>query len=225
MASGNRAGIRERKEKDMSSFIAWWALRPQDQDGGAPFVVRLHACVVVALLATGLLVQAAEKAPQAVLDLIDSELVPLQSDPVIVAAVKQANSTQRSLEQIKEIDDTWRSTPGIDEFMRSLLDSECGRHLSEIMSSRAYYSEIFVMDHDGANVAMTDKTSDFWQGDEAKFIESYRDGAGGMHVGDVEFDESAQAYLVQVSLPIKDGERVIGAITVGIDVDQLELEQ
>ena len=78
------------------------------------------------------------------------------------------------------------------------------------------------MDNQGANVAMTDKTSDYWQGDEAKFKESYNNGEGAVHISDVEFDDSTQAYLVQVSVPVKDGDAIIGAITVGIDVDRIE---
>jgi hypothetical protein len=38
----------------------------------------------------------------------------------------------------------------------------------------------------------------------------------------VEFDDSAQAYLCQVSVPVKDGGKVIGAVTIGIDVDQIQ---
>jgi hypothetical protein len=41
-------------------------------------------------------------------------------------------------------------------------------------------------------------------------------------VDEVEFDESTQAYLVQVSVPVMDGGRAIGAITFGIDVDKAE---
>jgi hypothetical protein len=178
--------------------------------------------VLIAALAVAGAAMAGEPAPQAVSNLVDTDLVPLQTDPIIVAAVKQENAKRKSLDRIKELDQKWTLTPGIDAFMRSLLDSECGKHLQTIRSGKPYYSEIFVMDNQGANVAMTDKTSDYWQGDEAKFTESYRGGAGGIHIGDVEFDESAQAYLVQVSLSIMDGDRAIGAITVGIDVDELE---
>lgn len=38
----------------------------------------------------------------------------------------------------------------------------------------------------------------------------------------VELDSSAQAYLVQVSVPVMDGDAAIGAITIGIDLDRLE---
>jgi hypothetical protein len=76
------------------------------------------------------------------------------------------------------------------------------------------------MDNQGANVAMSDKTSDYWQGDEAKFTKSYNGGKGNIFVDEVKFDNSTQAYLVQVSVPVKDGDKVIGAITLGINVDK-----
>jgi sensor histidine kinase regulating citrate/malate metabolism len=38
----------------------------------------------------------------------------------------------------------------------------------------------------------------------------------------VGFDKSTQAYLVQVSVPVKDGGKVIGAVTIGINVDKFK---
>ena len=165
---------------------------------------------------------AAEKAPQQVLDLADSTLVKLGEDAVIVKAVKAQNAKGKTLAQIQETDKKWQETPGISDFMESLISSECGKYLRAIQDGEKYYSEIFVMDNQGANVAMTDKTSDYWQGDEAKFKESFQNGKGAVHVGDVEFDESSQVYLVQVSVPVKDAGIVIGAITFGINVDEIE---
>ena len=65
-------------------------------------------------------------------------------------------------------------------------------------------------------------TSDYWQGDEAKFKRSFNSGQGQIFVDEVEFDESSQVYVVQVSVPVMDGDRAIGAITFGIDVDQIQ---
>jgi hypothetical protein len=106
--------------------------------------------------------------------------------------------------------------------MQAMMVSECGKHLRSIQASTPYYAEIFVMDNQGANVAMTDKTSDCWQGDEAKFIESFNRGKGAVHISDVEFDDSTQAYLVQVSVPVEDDNTIIGAITFGINIDKIE---
>jgi len=78
------------------------------------------------------------------------------------------------------------------------------------------------MDNHGAIVAMADRTYDYWQGNEPKFTESYRGGAGAVHISDFKFGETTRDYLVQVSLPIIDGHKVIGAITIGIDVGKIE---
>ena len=61
-------------------------------------------------------------------------------------------------------------------------------------------TEVFVMDAQGLNVAASGPTSDYWQGDEAKFQETYLKGAEAIHVSEVEFDESSQTYSVQVSV-------------------------
>ena len=165
---------------------------------------------------------AAEKAPQKVVDLANSKLAGIGTDSVIVAAVKAENAKGKSLDQIKEMDKKWKATPGVVDYMKALMDSECGKYIAGIQSSAPYYAEIFVMDNQGANVAMTDKTSDYWQGDEAKFQKSFNGGSGSVFVDEVEFDDSAQAYLVQVSVPVKDGDNVIGAITFGIDMDKIQ---
>ena len=165
---------------------------------------------------------AGEQAPQRVIDLANTTLAALGTDPVIVAAVKNANAKGKTLAQIQDMDNKWKATPGVADYMQALMDSECGKRLLGIRNSAPYYAEIFVMDNQGANVAMTDKTSDYWQGDEAKFQKSYKEGAGAVFVDEVEFDDSTQAYLVQVSVPVKDGTQVIGAITFGIDMDKIE---
>ena len=166
-------------------------------------------------------VNAGEKAPQSVVALAHSQLSQIGTDPIIVKAVKENNSDGETLAQVKAMDEKWKATPGIAPFMQDLMNSRCGRHLISIQEQKPYIVEIFVMDQLGANVAMTDKTSDYWQGDEAKFINSFN-GGGAVFVDDVAFDDSSQAYLVQVSVPVKDGRAVIGAITFGIDLDKLE---
>lgn len=160
---------------------------------------------------------AVEKAPQKIIDFANSTLKKLGTDPIIVAAVKAENKKGKTIEQIKEMDKKWINHAGIADYMQAMINSECGKYLLQIMESQSFYAEIFVMDNQGANVAMTDKTSDYWQGDEAKFQESFK---GHIHFSDVEFDDSSQTYIVQISIPVKSKNKVIGAITVGIDVDK-----
>ncbi len=163
-----------------------------------------------------------EEAPKKIKDLAHGKLAAYGKDPVIVKAVAAENAKGKTLEQIKAKDKTWQKTAGVDEVMKAMMASQCGQSLSRIQKSEPYYAEIFVMDNQGANVAMTDKTSDYWQGDEAKFKKSFNNGQGAVFVDEVEFDDSSQAYLVQVSVPVLDGKKVIGAITFGIDVDKVK---
>ncbi len=185
---------------------------------------KLFTLMIIGLVLVGIngIACASEKAPQKVVDLAHSKLQALGTDPVIVATVKAENAKRKSLGQIKEMDQKWKATPGIADYMQALMDSECGKYIRGIQNAAPYYAELFVMDNQGANVAMTDKTSDYWQGDEAKFKKSYNNGQGAVFVGDVEFDDSTQAYLAQISVPVRDGDTVIGAITIGIDIDKVE---
>jgi hypothetical protein len=184
---------------------------------------RLVSIIVVSFICVfGSSVIFAEEAPQAVKDLAASKLAAYGSDPVIVAAVKEQNALGKSLDDIKTTDKKWQETAGVDPFMKSLMESACGKHISGILGSEDYFAEIFVMDNQGANVAMTGKTSDYWQGDEAKFVKSFADGAGAVFVDEVEFDDSSQAYLVQISVPVMDAGKAIGAITFGVDVEKVK---
>lgn len=179
-------------------------------------VVTLVLCGLLLLGVAG----AAEKVPQEVVDFAQNNLMQWGKDPVIVAAVKAQNEKGMTLEEIKALDERWMATPGVADFMKPILENECAQHLLELQGSVSYFSEIFVTDNQGALVAATNKTSDYWQGDEAKFTECYKDGKGELYFGDVEFDESAQSYLVQVSVPVKEEEKAIGVIVVGIDIDE-----
>ena len=84
-------------------------------------------------------------------------------------------------------------------------------------------SEVFVMDEHGLNVAASAPTSDMWQGDEAKFTETFPKGPNATHFGDVEFDESSQTFQGQISIPIVDSAtgEVVGAMTIGVNAEAL----
>ncbi len=184
----------------------------------------LTRVLVLSLLAAvpGVSLAADEEAPASVVKMANAELSALGADPIIVAAVKAENAKGKTLEQIQATDQEWQKTAGVTPFMKAMMESPCGQYLRKMQEAKPFLAEVFVMDNLGANVAMTDKTSDYWQGDEPKFTESYKAGKGAIHISKVKFDDSTQSYLVQVSVPVKDGDQAIGAITIGVDLDALE---
>lgn len=165
---------------------------------------------------------AGEKAPQKVYDLANSKLAKYGTDPLVVKSVSAENAKGKSIEQIKDMDKKWITTPGIADYMKELMTSECGKHLIKIKDSAPYFAEIFLTDNQGANVCQTDKTSDYWQGDEKKFTESFRSGEGTVFVDEVKLDESTQEQLVHVSVPVKEEGKTTGVLIFGVQVSKLQ---
>lgn len=162
---------------------------------------------------------AAADLPPRVREIAQSELPALAADPIVIAAIKEQNAKGSSLDAVKEFDQRWQATPGIADFMKPCLESPAAQRIREWRKAHKFLSEIIVMDHQGANVAITEKTSDYWQGDEKKFTEPLK---GAVFIDQVKFDESTQTYSVQVSVPVpgSDG-KPIGAICFGIDIENL----
>ncbi len=150
------------------------------------------------------------------------ELIPLTTEPVWVAEVKAQNAKKTPMDEIRRIDAEWQAAEAELPIQREKSNNRCAVSLKEVLKRLNVVRESFVMDDQGANVGQNSLTSDYWQGDEDKWQKSFNGGKGGVDVGKVKFDKSANTNLQQVSLPIiaEDG-TVIGAVTFGIDVNGL----
>lgn len=177
---------------------------------------KFFTCLMLALITASFTVNYAQETPAAVKNLAP-KLQKWASSIEITSAVKAQNAKNVSLNKIKEIDKKWMETSGVDKFMKDILSSNCSEYLKKLRKENPFIVEAFVMDNKGANVAMTNKTSDYWQGDEDKFIKSYNNGNGTLHFGKLSFDESSQAYVIQVSVPVIEKGKTIGAVTFGVD--------
>ena len=161
-------------------------------------------------------------------DLVKNQIKGWTTSPAIVAAINAQNGKHAALSQanIDALDKQWRAEtksnakPMIEEMLGRDASKELAGYKNE---SAGLFTEIFVMDNKGLNVAQSDVTSDYWQGDEAKWKKSFLAGPDGMFIDEVEFDESTQTYQAQVNLAIADpaSGKAIGAITVGVNVELL----
>ncbi|MGX1309821.1 hypothetical protein AB7M35_004593 [Amorphus suaedae] len=159
--------------------------------------------------------------------LAQGDIAAIASAPEVVAAVKAQNAQTSGYDQatIDAADKAWRAEIGSGS--QPTIDAILARPASTFLvaakeNSQGLFTEIFVMDAKGLNVAQSGVTSDYWQGDEAKWQETYPKGAGAVHLSDVELDESTQTYQSQVSIPVVDNGTVIGALTVGVNVEYLQ---
>ena len=140
----------------------------------------------------------------------------MAATPILIRSVRQHNDRQLELAEIQAVDEQWTQGGQVD-FAQSLQENPAGKYLSKmIRGNPMIYTEAFVCGNQGAVVGEYPRTSDYWQGDEAKFTNCYRGGAGGLVVGEVEFDESTQSNEVQISVPIMDGLEPIGVLVVGV---------
>jgi hypothetical protein len=158
----------------------------------------------------------------------DTEIAPWASDARLAEAIVAQNAVTAGYTQadIDRLDQTWMSEIGSadSEIIRSVVDHTASALLREwVESSGGTITEIFVFDALGLNVASSAMTSDYWQGDEAKYSETFPKGAGAVHISEIEFDESSQTYQAQVSVSIIDPAtgQAVGAMTVGLNADRL----
>jgi len=149
-------------------------------------------------------------------------LVPTTDTAAWVQAVEAQNAKKVSLADIQAMDKKWIAAEEELPIQKELMGNACAQEIVKLVKRLPAIVEAFVMDDQGANVCENTLTSDYWQGDEAKWKNSFKGGKGGVDVGKVKFDKSANANLQQVSLPIiGKGGKVIGAVTFGLSVDSL----
>ena len=84
--------------------------------------------------------------------------------------------------------------------------------------------EAFAMDDRGALVCSTVETSDYWQGDEMKWVRTFQQGRE-VFVDEPALDASAGVYAVQLSVPMTDGTRRVGAVTFTLKLRRNQLAQ
>lgn len=141
----------------------------------------------------------------------------IASNPIVISAVRKQN--RKSLPQVKieQIDATWQATNDDTSFKKSLQETAAGRYFQSLIDfNESIYTEAFLTDRRGANVAAYPVTTDYWQGDEEKWRASFNDSVGEVFVGSIEFDESTKTNAIQISVPVMEQDEAIGVLTVGI---------
>jgi hypothetical protein len=151
----------------------------------------------------------------------------IRTNKEIIAAVVEQNETNKtkSLNQLTKLDEQWQLAFKVGDFNfpKAIVNQALSHVLKQMsVTSKELLSEIIVMDERGYNVAMVDMTSDYWQGDENKFVQVYAKPAQTLYFDQIKYDASSKHFQVQVSAPLFDpkNQKAIGAITLGVDVDK-----
>jgi len=144
----------------------------------------------------------------------------------IVHAVEEHNALGLVMDEILRRDKRWISSNSTVAFKIKLQENRSGVILkSMVLRNRAMYSEAFLTGNQGANVGAYPATSDYWQGDEDKFIIAFNKGNGRLLITPVEFDNSSGTYAAQVAAPVVDNKGVtIGVLFVGIKLSYAKVK-
>src|SRR6185295_13641410 len=98
---------------------------------------------------------------------------------------------------IRRIDEEWRRNTRY-PLRKSVTSGACADRLRKLVQDDKLVVEAFLMDERGGLVCATVQTTDYWQGDEPKWLRTYRDGTQ-VFVDDPALDPSTGAYAVQLS--------------------------
>ena len=178
--------------------------------------MRTIGVVVLALAAGSIQAQSADVLQKA----LKAEAVKLESwtaEKLVVEAVRRQNAKNVPLADVQKLDAEWSSGKAA-AAVREATTGPCADRLRALVAQDKRYGETFVTDANGAIVCATHRTSDYWQGDEAKWTRAFREG---VFIDRPKLDDSAKARLAQISLPVVDGGKTIGVLTVGVDVEKL----
>ncbi|HEX7557029.1 MAG TPA: cache domain-containing protein, partial [Leptolinea sp.] len=150
----------------------------------------------------------------------------LARTPSLVEAVKQANLDRASLTEtdIAALDKDWQDkNPTIEPTIQEIESNNLTGYLKEFIKQNPDEIEVFVTDIKGLNIAMTNRTSDFLQGDEGWWKSTFAEGKGSSFIAAVEYDDSSKAYAMNLGVPIydKESQKVIGVLRGTLDVSLL----
>ena len=109
---------------------------------------------------------------------------------------------QATLAELEAIDQQWRAADDSDPLIQNSLNNSLADELRTFQQNFPQHVELFLTDQQGALIATTNRTSDYYQADEEWWQVAYSNGQGGTHISQPEFDESSQALGLQMAVPI-----------------------
>lgn len=152
---------------------------------------------------------------------VETHVRPWSRHPVLTEALEEGRRMMPDEETRARRDAHWRDASG---GPAALAEEMLARPASRFLAlqqerSAGIITEVMLVDARGHNVAISSMTSDYWQGDEDKFIRLLESGDG-VAIGDIHYDPSTRRFVAHASLRLAGSTGLLGALIVGISVEQ-----
>jgi hypothetical protein len=141
--------------------------------------------------------------------------------PTVADAAASGSLAPSDPEAVRELDRQWQLESAPPPTLAGLYDTAASRFLRDVTRSDPIYSEVLLTDRHGALVAASGVTSDYLQADEPWWNEA--NSTGQVSVGDVQWDESARVFAINIAVPVLDpvSQLPIGVLKAAANVREL----
>jgi ABC-type amino acid transport substrate-binding protein len=162
---------------------------------------------------------------------LSSRLFEEMNSVLDVRQIIDAGPRQESFTDVMTIDSQWQAlspfaTPDLAAIILALPGSAALQAWQR--SHRGLVTEVMLVNDMGTLAAMSQLTSDYWQGDEPKFqrvIDSHVADAGAdqrLYISPIRYDTSAARFQVTASAPVSpgNGKSTSGVIVIGLSIEE-----
>jgi hypothetical protein len=139
-------------------------------------------------------------------------------DSTIHSAVSASNALVEPPDLVRRRDALWIANPR-DPLRQAIVQAPCSGKVRELVKDDPLVVEAFVMNDRGTLVCSIAETSDYWQGDEAKWQRTFVEGREAF-IEEPAFDASSGKYAIQVSVPVAEAGKRIGAVTLTLKLNR-----
>lgn len=140
------------------------------------------------------------------------------ADPLIIKAVKEANA-KGPIPQMGNA--KWRELKEDDPVVKAFVENPAGQHMTKWMNADAKGINKIVLTGDKSHrVAFTSMPAIYIGKGKPNFDTSFNDGKVWQQ-GETKPDPSTNIESVQISAPVKDGDKVIGVLLVALTASNL----
>lgn len=157
-------------------------------------------------------------------DCLNQQVVELTKEPLLLAAINNYNSNPPDP---MELDKVWPSLKDSSDIIYNLVNNKAADKMREWILDISIQGEGLLIGNNGGLVAATEKTTDFWQGDEAQFLQAIKLPESDVHIQKEILDESTNLMLLKISAPIYNpkSRHPVGVLVLGFDQFVIDFNQ